>query len=332
MTVPSMSQDSEIGESRPPGAKEPGAKEIVERAAISFLAGPANKRGPLGERLFAEPLFGYAKASDPLWEAVAENIGDILWRPEEAFERAFPGSKRDPSLLSVAVMLCPQTKATIEDQRNAVGFPAERWVRSRFLHDQVIDPLCDFVTQALADAGIRATTPDHLEGFGMVPHPVHQLASQWSHRHAAFVAGLGTFGLCDGLITKVGKAHRLGSLVIEAPLAPTPRAYKGPYDYCLFHAKGRCAKCVDRCPAGALSKAGHDKILCQAFLASTTPKINELWPDLAGAYGCGLCQSAVPCDTHLPGALVPGELVPGSRLPGASIPEAPNLDARNPGA
>jgi len=33
-------------------------------------------------------------------------------------------------------------------------------------------------------------------------------ASSWSERHIAYVAGLGTFGFCDDLITPVGKAMR----------------------------------------------------------------------------------------------------------------------------
>jgi len=34
-------------------------------------------------------------------------------------------------------------------------------------------------------------------------------ASSWSERHAPHAAGLGTFGLCDGLITAKGKAMRV---------------------------------------------------------------------------------------------------------------------------
>jgi epoxyqueuosine reductase QueG len=277
-------------------------KKVLELAASDFLSGPANSWGPEGERSYAEPLFGYAAGSDPLWKVFARDIGDMYWTPEAAYKRAFPGSNLKGAELSVAVILCPQTKATIADQRRAVGFPAERWVRSRFLHDQILDPLCDFVASALAAAGVKACVPDHLEGFGQMPHPAYQIASPWSHRHAAFAAGLGTFGLCDGLITKVGKAHRLGSLIVGRSLAPTERPYHGPYDYCLWHSSGRCLKCVDRCPVGALSEKGHDKSLCQSFLNSTRPKIKEMWPELSGGYGCGLCQSAVPCDARLPRA------------------------------
>ena len=42
-------------------------------------------------------------------------------------------------------------------------------------------------------------------------------------RHAAHAAGLGTFGLCDGLITAKGKAMRAGSVVARIAVAQTPR-------------------------------------------------------------------------------------------------------------
>ncbi|MDR2456039.1 MAG: 4Fe-4S ferredoxin [Deltaproteobacteria bacterium] len=278
-------------------------KKVLELAAKNFLSGPANCYGPEGERIFAEPLFGYAAGDDPLWKVFARDIGEMYWTPEAAFERAFPGSNLKGEELSVAVIICPQTKATMSDQRRAVGFPSKRWVRSYFHHNQVIGSLSDHVAAALASAGVKACVPEHLEGYAQMPHPAYQIASPWSHRHAGFAAGLGTFGLCDGLITSVGKAHRLGSLILDRSLAPTRRAYQGPYDYCLWHSSGRCRKCVDRCPAGALSEKGHDKHLCESFLDSTRPKIKEMWPEFAGTYGCGLCQSAVPCDAGLPRAV-----------------------------
>jgi ferredoxin len=277
-------------------------KDVLESAARLFMDGPDNHVGPGGERIYAEPFFGYASGGDPVWQDIEESIGEGYWTPAAAFERAFPGSGAAPSDLAVAVIVCPQTAATNADQRRASGFPAERWVRSRFLHDKIIDPMGESVRSALSAAGVQAVVPDHLEGFGMRPHQRYQISSPWSHRHAAFAAGLGTFGLCDGLITKVGKAHRLGSWVVRFPLEPDPRPYQGPYDYCLWHARGRCAKCVDRCPAGALTKKGHDKLLCRAFLMDQAkPRISRMWPELSGGYGCGLCQSAVPCDTRRPG-------------------------------
>jgi hypothetical protein len=53
-----------------------------------------------------------------------------------------------------------------------------------------------------------------LVGFASGADPIWQqykdYASSWSERHAAHAAGLGTFGLCDGLITAKGKAMQGG--------------------------------------------------------------------------------------------------------------------------
>ena len=52
------------------------------------------------------------------------------------------------------------------------------------------------------------------------------LSSTSSERHAAFASGLGTFGLCDGLITPVGKAMRCGSVVAHIQIPPSQRPCK----------------------------------------------------------------------------------------------------------
>jgi hypothetical protein len=41
----------------------------------------------------------------------------------------------------------------------------------------------------------------------------------------AYAAGLGTFGLCDGLITARGKAMRTGSVVARLEIDASPRPY-----------------------------------------------------------------------------------------------------------
>ena len=93
--------------------------------------------------------------------------------------------------------------------------------------------------------------------------PRYGFASTWSERHTAHVCGLGTFGLSDGLITPRGKAVRVGSVVVRARLTPTPRPYADHHEWCLFHAGGKCRACMKRCPAGAISEKGHDKVQMQ---------------------------------------------------------------------
>ncbi len=67
-----------------------------------------------------------------------------------------------------------------------------------------------------------------------------------------------------------------------------------------FH-DGSCGACIVRCPVGAITKDGHDKDKCSAFLQEIK---NEIGPDfLKDSHyisGCGLCQSKVPCQDRIP--------------------------------
>jgi len=123
-------------------------------------------------------------------------------------------------------------------------------------------------------------------------------SSSWSERHAAHAAGLGTFGLCDGLITAKGKAMRTGSVVAKTSIEPTPRPYAHHRAYCLFFSDGSCGECIDRCPVRAITEAGHDKEKCRQHLARSREYVREIYK-FAG-YGCGLCQVGVPCETGIP--------------------------------
>jgi epoxyqueuosine reductase QueG len=129
--------------------------------------------------------------------------------------------------------------------------------------------------------------------------PKYGFASTWSERHAAYACGLGTFGLSDGLITASGKAIRVGSVVALIRIAPSPRPYGDHHAYCLFHAKGVCGKCMQRCPAGAITAAGHDKVRCKAYICQESIPFVKARYGFVGK-GCGLCQTGVPCESHIP--------------------------------
>ncbi|MDR1546617.1 MAG: epoxyqueuosine reductase [Deltaproteobacteria bacterium] len=286
----------------------------LEEEARRFLDSPRNAiGGRFSEKAFDYPIFGYASAADPLWTQVLNHgAGMAHWPPLTAFlegrAKIEPRAKLAwPSHadLTVVVFALPQTEATMADQRRAKAEPAERWLRSRFAHDRVIGELTEHLRVFLESQGVEASVPESARTWKSFPHPDFQITSMWSHRHAAFVTGLGTFGLSDGLITKIGKAHRLGSLVCRLRIPPTPRAYAGPYDHCLHFAGRKCGVCVRRCPAGALSlEGGHDKTLCQNYLNFVGAQVHKYGPfDIRGAYGCGLCQSAVPCERGLPAGL-----------------------------
>ena len=259
---------------------------------------PENTLGN-GDRAWDDPLVGFSSGDDAYWESFKEHVGPFHWTPAEAFLLAYPNGGVQPAALTVVSWVLPQMKKTKLETRKEKTYPPESWARARFYGEVVNEKLRRHVVAELGKAGIRATAPVLLPQFARMPSEKFTFSSTWSERHAAFVSGLGTFGLSDGLITPRGKAMRVGSVVAEVEIQPTPRPYKGHQDYCLWFSRKTCRKCAKRCPVGALSEKGHDKITCSKHVHETCSRyINERF-GFAG-YACGLCQTAVPCESRIP--------------------------------
>ena len=153
--------------------------------------------------------------------------------------------------------------------------------------------------ECLSKSGFQAVAPLLSPLYKMQMSEKYGFASTWYERHAAYASGLGTFGLCDGLITPKDKALRVGSVVARIQLPVTTRPYDNHHAYCLFCAKGTCGDCAARCPAGAITKEeGHDKKLCMTHLGTTANYVSSTFG--FKGYGCGLCQTNVPCESQIP--------------------------------
>ena len=253
-----------------------------------------------GEKAFDHPLVGFSGGNDPLYEEYKEHVGPFHWTPLEFFRLAFPETDAASADLTVISWVLPQTGATKADNRKEKEFPSERWARARIFGEVVNEKLRKHVVAALEERSIPAAAPVLLPQWERITSERWGFASSWSERHAAFASGLGTFGLCDGLITRVGKAMRVGSVVARIGISPTPRPYADHHEYCLFFSKGICGKCITRCPVGALSEKGHDKIKCRDHLRPRTAGYVKEHYGFDG-FGCGLCQTGVPCESKIPG-------------------------------
>ncbi len=261
---------------------------------------PENNLGDgTGEKGFAAPLVGFSRGDDPLYEAYKEHVGPFFITPWELFALTFGNSDLQAGQLTVITYILPQTEATKRDNRKEKFNPSERWARARIFGEAVNVRLREHLVIALTKAGHRAVAPLLAPQFSMRISPKYGLSSTWSERHAAYAAGLGTFGLCDGLITPVGKAMRVGSVVTDVQIPPTPRPYDDHHAYCLFYSQGTCKKCIDRCPVGAISEAGKDKKRCATHVRRTRAHVKSTYG--FDGYGCGLCQTGVPCESGVPG-------------------------------
>ena len=114
--------------------------------------------------------------------------------------------------------------------------------------------------------------------------------SRWSQRHVAYLAGHGTFGINNMLISDVGSVGRYFSLVTAMDIEPDLPVRE---ERCLWKQDGSCGLCVKRCVAGALTETGFDRFRClEQCLVNM-----ERYP---GADVCGKCTVELPCSYEIP--------------------------------
>jgi len=264
----------------------------------SFIRSPENSLKYKNEEAWADPIVGFSGGDDPLYQFYKADIGGFYWTPLEIFTNTFPQLKVTPNQLTVISWVLPQTEATKSDNRKQTFYPSERWARARINGEEVNVKLRKHVVAILQEAEFEAVAPIISPLWESRTSERYGRASTWSERHAAYASGLGTFGLCDGLITPKGKAMRCGSVVARIRIPPTNRPYKDHHAYCLFFSKSICGKCIQRCPVGAISELGHDKNKCSKHLQITRDYVRSHFG--FKGYGCGLCQTGVPCESKIP--------------------------------
>ena len=229
-------------------------------------------------RIFDSPLVGVAAVSDPLFERLKQPdaIGPNHLSPQEWL----------PESLSVISFFLPFTDVVRASNRQS-GLPSQEWLYGRIEGQAFICALCKMLVEQLQKAGFQAIAPAIESRFTVIDR-----RSNWSERHVAFIAGLGTLSLNRSLITKVGSAGRIGSVVTSLELPPTLRYYTEIEENC-----SHCGACIRRCPPVAINEQGKDHAVCSAYL-------DGILKQFTPRYGCGKCQTAVPCEAEIPTKMV----------------------------
>lgn len=258
-----------------------------------------------GSPIFDSPLVGIANGYDPLFAKFKEVVGPTHLMPQEILEKTRTGSmdgeKHGTRTISVISWILPITHDTRLSNRRETKEPTRRWAHTRYFGEQLNDALRNHLVALLNQAGYMACAPANSSLFMRhTDHAGKDCSSNWSERHIAYAAGLGTFSLSDGFITPRGIAIRCGSVVTNLDLPPTPRPYENHKSNCLYFQGYDCQKCIQRCPAGAISGEGHDKAKCFDYTRSYWDRLNAEYE--VGIAGCGLCQTGVPCEAMIPKA------------------------------
>lgn len=290
---------------------ESNPQRFIESAIRKFVReSPANRLESFGgEPIFAAPLIGFAAGDDPLYTEYKKVIHQDHFLPREVLALHLADELKSPApapeSVSVISFVFPINRETIRINAREKEGPSLRWNHTRWKGQDFIIELSRYLVSLLEALGIAAVAPELSSFFKIFSLPTG-FASNWSQRHSAYAAGLGTFSLNDGFITARGLAIRCGSVVAGLKLEPSTRPYSHHLANCLFYATGKCGKCIRRCPGGAISEKGHDKVKCFEVLVDQQKPWLEGFhgPGFIGIYaGCGLCQTGVPCAMRIPAGI-----------------------------
>ena len=173
-----------------------------------------------------------------------------------------------------------------------IGIPVQRTILatapSPFYaeHYRVVNMMLDYYAQRIATelhAEGHAAIYVSRDGYPGISGLKKDPSSFFSHRHAAYLAGMGTFGISNMLLTeKNGPRIRFTSIITDAELP-----YNAPMRKQLCT---ECMKCVNECPQKAVASELYPKGI------TDKPKCIDLSATLRseGRSPCGRCIFVCP--------------------------------------
>ena len=249
---------------------------------------------------FDEPIVQFASFNNPLFEKYKEIIGQYHFTPKEIFEIKFP--ERDYMNGTVICIVLPVNSNARISNRAEKKFGSREWALTRYYGDEIfIEKLAEHIIEYLQSNGYEGIAPSSSD---LIQSKMsgQDISSNCSERHAAYAAGLGTFSINDGFITEKGIAVKLVSILTDANIPQSEQVYQNYQQNCLWCNKETCGACMKRCPVGAITAKGHDKIKCYMHCYGDESK--EIAKKYGGSEkygsGCGLCQTGVPCEFRNP--------------------------------
>ena len=181
----------------------------------------------VGVHFFDEPLVGIGSAEDPLFDEYKKEgvIGPWHLSPKEWM----------PEANTVVSVFFPFTEEVRRSNRETEGEPSAEWLHGRIEGQAFLADTMRELAAWMNEQNVPTLVPAQDERFQSVMggqgitgyENINEktYGSRWSERHAAYVCGLGTFGLSKGIITEKGMAGRFGSLVTVMEAEPDVRKF-----------------------------------------------------------------------------------------------------------
>jgi epoxyqueuosine reductase QueG len=254
--------------------------DLIEKIIAGFEAEKQIKN------MWRPPLAALLPANHPRIPLLKETAVSNHLMPEEIL----PGAK------SIIIFFIPFDEKIINS--NLKGEAAsEEWALSYVLTNTLLGRVSDELEKVLNRHGFRAGKIKPTHNFDE-----KTLMSRWSHRHLAEIAGLGSFGINNMLITQEGCCGRLGSLVTDAGVTEFEidiTEAKPADEKCLYKKNGSCGICQKNCINGAYTDGIFDRHKCYEMCLKNA----EIHKAAGYADVCGKCLVGLPCSSRDPSSL-----------------------------
>lgn len=254
-------------------------KKEIEEEIVRF-AKAYDGMGSLPDK-WRTPLVGFADAGSSGFPQLKELVHPDHMMPQDIL----------PEATVVISYFLPFTEK-IYNSNKAPELPSDEWADSYWYTNEFFNVLNKHLIEYLAERGYKAAYSPNASVFKDT-----ECVSRWSQRHIARLAGLGTFGINNMLITDSGCCGRYCSLVTNLDVeTDAPKTE----EYCLYKKNNSCGLCVKKCPAHALTPEGFDRFVCHDLLQKNGKLFPKHIRNGKGVDVCGKCLIELPCTAKRP--------------------------------
>lgn len=226
---------------------------------------------------FGEPVIGYVYAKHPLFgHFFSENL---CLHPKGIYR---PGN-------TVVVHFLPYARSVAESNIGG-DMPSGEWSKAFYDSMHISMRMGGVIRDTLNEVGrLHSATNTPMDWNLKTYH------EEWSHKLAAFTAGMGRFGIAGSFHTESGYAGRFGSILVDEHYAEEDELYCPPLETVIDEIETDSKylgagdvfiseDAIKACPAGAICSEGVDRAKCQAFCLTVNKYIPS--PEV-----CGKCFS-----------------------------------------
>lgn len=238
------------------------------------------------------PLVGFADAKHPFILSLKNIVSPNHEIPTDVLN--------DASI--VIAYYIPFTKELAKTNITNNKLASSQWALAYEETNAMFKYLNEYIIGYLNTMGYKAAISKEAATFS-----AKKLISNWSHRHFAYLAGLGTFGINNMLITKNGCCGRFSTIVTNLDTVPDSPMVN---ELCLYKKNGSCKICFKNCPVGAFTELNYNRTKCYAMLKENAAIYTEFGnsyldetltkPTSIGSEVCGKCITSSPCAFLMP--------------------------------